>query len=142
MGGCLVARGFSRAGGGGRTGTRTHDARAPEVRAGRHNLQPANLEPEILGPRVTRRVADSPGHVFLTEELAIDCEALLADGSLPRERRKMSGRGRAGEGATMGGCLVARGFSRAGGGGRAHTRTHDAGARGARRQAQPSTSKP
>ncbi len=42
------------------------------------------------------------------EELAIDCEALPADGSLPRERTSMSGRGRAGEGVTMGGCPVAR----------------------------------
>ena len=44
----------------------------------------------------------------MTEELAIDYEALPADGSLPSERREMSGRGRAGVGVVMGGCPVTR----------------------------------
>ena len=62
-------------------------ARAHDARAG---VQPAESQ--------TRLVA-----FFSTEELAIDCETLPAVGSRPRERKEMSGRGRAGEGATMGG---------------------------------------
>ena len=151
----------SAAGEGGRASrTLAHDARAPEVRASWHNLQPANLEPEILGPRSTRRVADSPGRVFSTgggskpargehfaplpasprfgwasrwEELAIDYEALPADGSLPRERTCMSGRGRAGEGQPQRGfATVARGFSR-GRGRLGVRRAHDVRARSTRR---------
>ncbi len=61
--------------------------RAHDVRAGG---QPAESQ--------TRRDT-----FFLTEELAIDYEALPADGNLPRERTCMSGRGRAGEGAAPAG---------------------------------------
>ncbi len=42
------------------------------------------------------------------EELAIDYETPPADSSLPRGRTCMSGRGRAGEGATMGGWAYTR----------------------------------
>ena len=54
-----VARGFSR--GRRRAGTRAHG--------------------RMMFWRATRRVADSPGHGFLTEELEIDYEAPPADGS-------------------------------------------------------------
>jgi len=42
--------------------------RAPEVRAGGNNLQPANLEPEILGPRQTGSSALHP--LFVTTKVA------------------------------------------------------------------------
>ena len=74
-----VASGFSR--GRGRTGGHVRRAHGRMMRA---RGQPAESQ--------TRLVA-----FFLTEELAIDYETPPADGSLPRERTCMSGRGRAGE---------------------------------------------